>query len=69
LKDIFAETPQQAFTEPTGWDMEGDLIIPGLIDTHVHGAGGCDVMDCTPESLQTLAEALLKEGKPLFYPS
>ena len=69
LKEIFEETPQQAFKETTVWDMEGDLLIPGLIDTHVHGAGGCDVMDGTPESLQTLAEALLKEGTTAFLPT
>ena len=51
------------------WDMEGDLLIPGLIDTHVHGAGGCDVMDGTKESLQTLAKALLKEGTTAFLPT
>ncbi|ODA41254.1 N-acetylglucosamine-6-phosphate deacetylase [Desulfosporosinus sp. BG] len=68
LKEIFEEG-QQAFNETTVWDMEGDLLIPGLIDTHVHGAGGCDVMDGTPGSLQTLAEALLKEGTTSFLPT
>ncbi len=60
---------QQALKGTTVWDMEGDLLIPGLIDTHVHGAGGCDVMDGTKESLQTLAEALLKEGTTAFLPT
>ncbi len=69
LKEIFEEASQQAFEETTVWDMEGDLLIPGLIDMHVHGAGGCDVMDGTPESLQTLAEALLKEGTTAFLPT
>ena len=60
---------RQALNETTVWDMEGDLLIPGLIDTHVHGAGGCDVMDGTTESLQTLAETLLKEGTTAFLPT
>ena len=60
---------RQALNETTVWDMEGDLLIPGLIDTHVHGAGGCDVMDGTKESLQTLAETLLKEGTTAFLPT
>ena len=75
LKEIFTEASpiQQSWEEDlkgtTVWDMEGDLVIPGLIDTHVHGAGGYDVMDGTPESLQTLAEALLKEGTTAFLPT
>jgi N-acetylglucosamine-6-phosphate deacetylase len=75
LKEIFAETSQirllgqQALSETTVWDVEGDLVIPGLIDTHVHGAGGSDAMDGTTESLQTLAEALLKEGTTAFLPT
>jgi len=75
LKEIFAESSQsyrlkpQALKERTVWDLEGDLLIPGLIDTHVHGAGGCDVMDGTTESLQTIADALLKEGTTSFLPT
>lgn len=78
LKEIFEETSQrlnptligqQALNGTSVWDIEGDLLIPGLIDTHVHGAGGCDVMDCTTESLQTLAETLLKEGTTAFLPT
>lgn len=69
LKEIFEESPQQVDKETTVWDIEGDLLIPGLIDTHVHGAGGCDVMDGTPESLRTLAETLLKEGTTAFLPT
>ncbi|MEG6586603.1 N-acetylglucosamine-6-phosphate deacetylase [Dendrosporobacter sp. 1207_IL3150] len=47
-------------------DFSGDIIIPGLIDTHVHGAGGCDIMDGTAESLVTLRQALLQEGTTAF---
>ncbi len=51
------------------WDLGGDLLIPGLIDTHVHGAGGFDVMDGTPESFEALRMALLKEGTTGFLPT
>lgn len=46
--------------------FSGDIIIPGLIDTHVHGAGGCDIMDGTAESLVTMGQALLREGTTAF---
>ncbi len=37
-------------------------LTPGLIDLHVHGANGADVMDGTPEALQTISTALTQEG-------
>lgn len=46
--------------------FNGDLLIPGLIDTHVHGAGGYDTMDGTAKSLTGLRYALLKEGTTAF---
>jgi N-acetylglucosamine-6-phosphate deacetylase len=41
-------------------------VIPGLIDMHVHGANGCDVMDATPEALRTMSQALATEGTTAF---
>jgi N-acetylglucosamine-6-phosphate deacetylase len=43
-----------------------DWLIPGLIDTHVHGAGGADIMDARMESMQKVAETLLKLGTMAF---
>lgn len=48
------------------YDFSGDIMIPGLIDTHVHGAGGCDIMDGTAESLVIMRQALLREGTTAF---
>ncbi len=68
LTEIFGEgTPDlmsgnNTLSGTTVLNIEGDLLIPGLIDTHVHGAGGCDIMDGNSESLQILTEALLREG-------
>ena len=33
-------------------------LVPGFIDLHVHGANGCDVMDATPEALQSMSKTL-----------
>ena len=43
-------------------DAAGCLLAPGLIDVHVHGAGGADVLDATPEALRTLAQTLARLG-------
>ena len=47
-------------------DLQGDLIIPGLIDLHVHGCGGADVMDEQPLALTDVATALLRQGTTAF---
>jgi N-acetylglucosamine-6-phosphate deacetylase len=41
-------------------------IIPGMIDIHVHGAGGFDVMDASSEALKGIAKKLVEEGTTSF---
>jgi N-acetylglucosamine-6-phosphate deacetylase len=38
------------------------FIWPGLIDVHIHGAGGADVMDGTPAALETISQTLVHYG-------
>jgi N-acetylglucosamine-6-phosphate deacetylase len=40
--------------------------LPGFIDVHIHGVNGADVMDATPEVLDTMAETLPREGTTGF---
>jgi N-acetylglucosamine-6-phosphate deacetylase len=40
--------------------------IPGFIDIHIHGVNGADVMDATPNALDTMSMALPKEGTTSF---
>lgn len=46
---------------PSGW-----VMVPGMIDVHIHGANGSDVMDATPQALQTMARVLPQEGVTSF---
>lgn len=41
-------------------------VIPGLIDVHIHGVDGADVMDGTKEALEQMASALPREGTTSF---
>jgi N-acetylglucosamine-6-phosphate deacetylase len=43
-------------------DATGCAIIPGLIDIHIQGAGGADVLDGTVEALQTISQTLARFG-------
>ena len=42
------------------------ILVPGFIDEHIHGAGGADAMDGTPEALATISATLAKEGTTAF---
>jgi N-acetylglucosamine-6-phosphate deacetylase len=45
------------------YDFPDDhYLVPGLIDLHVHGTHGKDVMDGTEEALNTISRALVVEG-------
>ncbi|WP_340679691.1 N-acetylglucosamine-6-phosphate deacetylase [Paraglaciecola sp.] len=43
-------------------DLGDSLLIPGLIDLHIHGREGCDVMDATLSSIETISSSLAKHG-------
>ncbi len=43
-------------------DAKGAYVSAGFIDLHIHGAGGDDVMDGTPEALETLSTTVLQTG-------
>lgn len=45
---------------------ESYSLIPGMIDLHIHGASGADVMDATLEALETMTNTLPKEGTTSF---
>lgn len=47
-------------------EFPDDTVIPGFVDVHVHGAGGHDVMEATPEALGAVATALARSGTTSF---
>ena len=47
-------------------DAEGAHVSAGFIDLHIHGSGGADVMDATPEALEQLSATLLRTGTTGF---
>ena len=38
------------------------MIVPGFVDVHIHGAGGRDVMEGTPDALNTVAMTVAAHG-------
>lgn len=47
-------------------DMGGATILPGLIDIHVHGSGGYEMMDATVEGLSGMSRFLAARGTTAF---
>jgi N-acetylglucosamine-6-phosphate deacetylase len=47
-------------------DGNGNLIIPGMIDLHIHGAEGHDMMDGTIASVEAVSSACAKTGCTSF---
>jgi N-acetylglucosamine-6-phosphate deacetylase len=49
--------------------IEGDFIVPGFIDLHVHGGEGADFMDGTTDAVRTANRAHLKRGTTTIFPT
>ncbi len=47
-------------------DAKGAYVSAGFIDLHIHGSGGADVMDATPDALETISSILLQTGTTSF---
>ena len=50
-------------------DAGGAYAAPGFIDIHVHGGGGADAMDGTPEAFLTMAAVHARGGTTAMVPS
>ncbi|EHI69123.1 N-acetylglucosamine-6-phosphate deacetylase [Streptococcus ictaluri] len=50
-------------------DYSGYQIAPGLVDTHIHGYAGADVMDNSAQGIHQMSEGLLATGVTSFLPT
>ncbi len=64
--------PEQHHKDLSGMDVlngGGLYLSPGLIDLHIHGLAGVDVMDGTRDSLDIMAKSLASQGVTAFLPT
>lgn len=50
-------------------DLGGATVFPGLIDVHIHGAIGIDVMTASPEELTQVSAFLASQGVTSWLPT
>ncbi len=70
--DVFNEArfSQKKFKEDVRFiDLNGAIIAPGFIDTHIHGIAGYGTDDQSPEAILKMSEALPQYGVTSFIPT
>ena len=50
-------------------DAKGANVMPGFVDTHIHGFGGYGTEDCSDKSILKMSEGLLNYGVTSFIPT
>ena len=68
-KIIAVLQPGETAEADTTVDAGGNMLLPGFIDIHSHGAGGCDTCDATLDSIRTIADCKMKEGVTTWLPT
>ncbi|ODP29896.1 N-acetylglucosamine-6-phosphate deacetylase [Paenibacillus nuruki] len=58
--------PISAYEEYQQIDCKGQRLIPGMIDVHIHGANGFDMMDGREESIQEVSRTCASTGCTSF---
>lgn len=66
IAGIYEGEPENLSEEVDVMDGTNLNLIPGFIDSHIHGANGADVMDATEKALDTMASFLPREGTTSF---
>ena len=65
VRQADAPIPEEAETI----DCRGLTVVPGYIDLHVHGGGGADFMDGTPEAIREVCRAHAAHGTTTLFPT
>ena len=66
---IIVEVGSRARTRRDAVDLGGMYLAPGFVDLHVHGGGGADFMDGTPDAFRRVCRCHLRHGTTSLTPT
>lgn len=74
LEDYFMEVEDGIIVgfsknEPDEYEYLGEIVAPGLVDTHIHGYAGKDIMNAEEGALNVISKGLLECGVTSFLPT
>lgn len=74
LEDYFMEVKDGVIVgfsknEPDEYEYLGEIVAPGLVDTHIHGYAGKDIMNAEEGALNVISKGLLECGVTNFLPT
>ena len=74
LEDYFMEVDDGVIVgfsknEPGDYEYLGEIVAPGLVDTHIHGYHGKDIMNAEEGALNVISKGLLECGVTSFLPT
>ncbi|WP_394019697.1 hypothetical protein [Anaerococcus cruorum] len=55
--------------QPEKFEYLGKIVAPGLVDTHIHGYHGEDIMNAKKGALEIISKGLLEMGVTSFLPT
>lgn len=69
IEKIVEEEDLMFYKEINFIDAKDNLIIPGLIDIHIHGSGGWAIDSCEKEQIKGMCRYLTSVGVTSFHPT
>ncbi len=66
---ILAVTPDEGPVPPQAIDGQGLTLTPGLIDVHIHGAAGRDLIEGSEGAAKAVSENIIRDGVTSFMAS
>ncbi len=69
ISEVFSGDPPVSGPEIKSIDAEGMYIAPGFIDMHVHGGGGSEIIDGTPEAVAAVCRTHARFGTTAIVPT
>jgi N-acetylglucosamine-6-phosphate deacetylase len=69
IRQIGSRSNQETPSGATLIDFGEGVLVPGLIDIHIHGGAGFDVMQALAEGFATLERFLVQHGVTTYFPT